>query len=77
MGSRQGGGKIILQGLSRYTIDDFKMTQNKFEVNWGNLNFKAYTTEEDAGSSYDTNASGLLMFAAQNGGVAGWYGSYF
>ena len=77
LGSRQGGGKIILQGLSRYTIDDFKMTQNKLEVNWGNLNFKAYTTEEDAGSSYDTNASGLLMFAAQNGGVAGWYGSYF
>jgi outer membrane receptor protein involved in Fe transport len=77
LGSRQGGGKIILQGLSRYTIDDFKMTQNKFEVNWGKLNLKAYTTEEDAGSSYDTNASGLLMFAAQNGGVAGWYGSYF
>ena len=77
LGSRQGGGKIILQGLSRYTIDDFKMTQNKVEVNWGKLNFKAYTTEEDAGSSYDTNASGLLMFAAQNGGVAGWYGNYF
>ena len=77
LGSRQGGGKIILQGLSRYTIDDFKMTQNKLEVNWGNLNFRAYTTEEDAGSSYDTNASGLLMFAAQNDGVAGWYGSYF
>ena len=77
LGTRQGGGKIILQGLSRYTIDDFKMTQNKIEVNWGKLNFKAYTTEEDAGSSYDTNASGLLMFAAQNGGVAGWYGKYF
>ena len=53
------------------------MTQNKLEVNWGNLNIKAYTTEEDAGNSYDTNASGLLMFAAQDGGVAGWYGSYF
>ena len=77
LGSRQGGGKIILQGLSRYTIDDFKMTQNKLEVNWGKLNIKAYTTEEDAGNSYDTNASGLLMFAAQTDGVAGWYGSYF
>jgi len=77
LGTRQGGGKIILQGLSRYTIDDFKMTQNKLEVNWGKLNVKAYTTEEDAGNSYDTNASGLLMFAAQNGGVAGWYGKYF
>jgi len=77
LGSRQGGGKIILQGLSRYTIDNFKMTQNKLEVNWGKLNLKAYTTEEDAGDSYDTNASGLLMFAAQNGGVAGWYGKYF
>ena len=77
LGSRQGGGKIILQGLSRYTIDDFKMTQNKVEVNWGKLNVKAYTTEEDAGSSYDTNASGLLMFAAQPGGPLGWYNQYF
>ena len=58
LGSRQGGGKIILQGLSRYTIDNFKMTQNKLEVNWGKLNVKAYTTEEDAGNSYDTNAAG-------------------
>jgi len=65
LGSRQGGGKIILQGLSRYTIDNFKMTQNKVEVNWGKLNVKAYTTEEDAGDSYDTNAAGLLMFIAQ------------
>ena len=77
LGSRQGGGKIILQGSSRFTIDNFKMTQNKLEVNWGKLNVKAYTTEEDAGNSYDTNASGLLMFSAQDGGVAEWYGSYF
>ena len=41
------------------------MTQNKVEVNWGKLNVKAYTTEEDAGDSYDTNAAGLLMFIAQ------------
>ena len=77
LGSRQGGGKIILQGSSRYTIDNFKMTQNKLEVNWGKLNIKAYTTEEDAGNSYDTNASGLLMFTSQEGGVAEWYGNYF
>ena len=77
LGSRQGGGKIILQGSSRFTIDNFKMTQNKLEVNWGNLNFKAYTTEEDAGDSYDTNAAGLLMFAAQDGGPSEWYGNYF
>ena len=77
LGSRQGGGKIILQGLRRYTIDNFKMTQNKVEVNWGKLNVKAYTTEEDAGNSYDTNAAGLLMFLQQPGGALGWYGSYF
>ena len=77
LGTRQGGGKIILQGLSRYTIDNFKMTQNKVEVNWGKLNVKAYTTEEDAGDSYDTNAAGLLMFAAQPGGPGGWYNNYF
>jgi iron complex outermembrane receptor protein len=74
---REGGGKIILQGLSRYTIEDFKMTQNKLEVNWGKLNLKAYSTEEDAGNSYDTNAAGLLMFTQQAGGVEGWYGEYF
>ena len=77
LGSRQGGGKIILQGLSRYTIDNFKMTQNKVEVNWGKLNVKAYTTEEDAGNSYDTNAAGLLMFTQQPGGALGWYNNYF
>ena len=77
LGSRQGGGKIILQGSSRFTIDNFKMTQNKLEVNWGKLNVKAYTTEEDAGNSYDTFASGLLMFSAQDGGAGGWYNKYF
>lgn len=90
LGTRQGGGKIILQGLSRYTIDDFKMTQNKLEVNWGKLNVKAYTTEEDAGGSYDTNAAGLLMFLSQPdasgnfphapndafAGVTNWYTMY-
>ncbi|MDG0967310.1 MAG: TonB-dependent receptor [Flavobacteriaceae bacterium] len=90
LGTRQGGGKIILQGLSRYTIDDFKMTQNKLEVNWGKLNVKAYTTEEDAGGSYDTNAAGLLMFLSQPDasgnfphaandafvGVTNWYTMY-
>jgi iron complex outermembrane receptor protein len=90
LGSRQGGGKIILQGLSRYTIDNFKMTQNKVEVNWGKLNVKAYTTEEDAGDSYDTNAAGLLMFLSQPdasgnfphpandafAGVTNWYTMY-
>ena len=77
LGSRQGGGKIILQGSSRFTIDNFKMTQNKLEVNWGKLNVKAYTTEEDAGDSYDTFATGLSMFSAQEGGVGEWYGNYF
>jgi outer membrane receptor protein involved in Fe transport len=90
LGTRQGGGKIILQGLSRYTIDNFKMTQNKVEVNWGKLNVKAYTTEEDAGDSYDTNAAGLLMFLSQPdasgnfphpandsfAGVTNWYTMY-
>ena len=90
LGTRQGGGKIILQGLSRYTIDNFKMTQNKLEVNWGKLNVKAYTTEEDAGDSYDTNAAGLLMFLSQPdasgnfphpandafAGVTNWYTMY-
>ena len=90
LGSRQGGGKIILQGSSRFTIDNFKMTQNKLEVNWGKLNVKAYTTEEDAGDSYDTNAAGLLMFISQPdasgnfphpandafAGVTNWYTMY-
>jgi iron complex outermembrane receptor protein len=90
LGTRQGGGKIIMQGLSRYKNDDFKMTQNKLEVNWGKLNVKAYTTEEDAGGSYDTNAAGLLMFLSQPdasgnfphaandafAGVTNWYTMY-
>jgi outer membrane receptor protein involved in Fe transport len=51
---------------------------------------KAYTTEEDAGGSYDTNAAGLLMFLSQPdasgnfphasneafAGVTNWYTMY-
>jgi outer membrane receptor protein involved in Fe transport len=77
LNSRKGGGKTILQGLSRYTIDNFSMTQNKVEVNWGNLNVRAYSTVEDSGDSYDTNATGLLMFLGQPGGASGWYNEYF
>lgn len=77
LNSRKGGGKTILQGLSRYTIDNFSMTQNKVEVNWGNLNVRAYSTEEDSGDSYDTNAVGLLMFLGQPGGAMNWYNQYF
>jgi len=90
LNSRKGGGKTILQGLSRYTIDNFSMTQNKVEVNWGNLNVRAYSTVEDAGDSYDTNAAGLLMFLSQPdasgsfphpannafAGVTNWYTMY-
>jgi outer membrane receptor protein involved in Fe transport len=77
LNSRRGGGKTILQGLSRYTIDNFSMTQNKVEVNWGNLNVRAYSTVEDSGDSYDTNAVGLLMFLGQSGGAPAWYNEYF
>lgn len=52
-----GTGNTIYTGASRYSIKDFKMGQYKFEINSKNWMFRAYTTQENAGSTFNLAAT--------------------
>ena len=55
-----GTGKTLYQGINRYAIKNFLMTQHKLEVTNDNWFARAYVVEDDAGDSYD------MTFAAIN-----------
>ena len=55
-----GTGKTLYQGINRYAIKNFLMTQHKIEVTNDNWFARAYVVEDDAGDSYD------MTFAAIN-----------
>ena len=52
-----GTGNTVYTGASRYSIKDFKMGQYKFELNNKNWMFRAYTTQENAGETYNLAAT--------------------
>ena len=52
-----GTGNTIYTGSDRYSLKDFKMGQYKFEVNNPNWMLRAYTTQENAGESYNASAT--------------------
>ncbi len=73
-----GTGNTIYTGASRYSIKDFKMGQYKFELNNKNWMFRAYTTQENAGQSYNLSATTQVFNEAwkPSGGNTGWYAQY-
>lgn len=56
-----GTGNTIYTGSDRYSLKDFKMGQYKFEVNNPVWSFRAYTTQENAGESYNATATTRLF----------------
>ena len=56
-----GTGNTIYTGSDRYSLKDFKMGQYKIEVNNPNWSFRAYTTQENAGESYNATATTRLF----------------
>ncbi len=56
-----GTGNTIYTGSDRYSLKDFKMGQYKFELNNKNWSFRAYTTQENAGESYNATATTRLF----------------
>jgi outer membrane receptor protein involved in Fe transport len=73
-----GTGNTIYTGASRYSIKDFKMGQYKFELNSKNWMFRAYTTQENAGQSYNLAATTQNFNEAwkPSDGSTGWYSQY-
>jgi outer membrane receptor protein involved in Fe transport len=56
-----GTGNTIYTGSDRYSLKDFKMGQYKVELNNKNWSFRAYTTQENAGESYNATATTRLF----------------
>ncbi len=52
-----GSGNTIYTGSDRYSLRDLKMGQYKLEFNSKNWLLRAYTTQEDAGKSYNATAT--------------------
>ena len=73
--TRTGRGSTIFQGANRYYIDNFTMSQHKFEVKNDNFFVRGYITNEDAGDSYDTRFAAINVNRSWKSDAA-WFGDY-
>ncbi|MFB9055403.1 TonB-dependent receptor [Mariniflexile ostreae] len=71
--SRIGRGNTIYQGANRYQLENFLMQQHRFEIRNDDFFFRAYTTGETAGDSYDMFFTGVNMNKV---GAEQWFGTY-
>jgi len=73
-----GTGNTIYTGSERYSLKDFKMGQYKLEFNNRYWNLRAYTTQENAGESYNTTVATRLFNESwyPSGGASGWFATY-
>ncbi len=70
-----GTGNTIYTGSDRYSLKDFKMGQYKIELNNKNWSLRAYTTQENAGESYNTTATTRLFNETWKASTV-WYQQY-
>ena len=73
-----GTGNTVYTGSDRYSLKNLKIGQYKLEINNKNWLIRAYTTQEDAGESF--NASATMAFFNEawkpSGGSTGWVAQY-
>jgi outer membrane receptor protein involved in Fe transport len=71
-----GSASTLYQGTDRYSLKDVKIGQYKAEVKGQHFYVRAYTTQEDAGSSYDMVAVATLMNEAYAPTATVWAPTY-
>lgn len=73
-----GTGSTVYTGSERYSLKDFKMGQYKLEFINKNWSLRAYTTQENAGESYNTTVGTRLFNESwkPSGGATGWFSQY-
>ncbi|GAC1592807.1 MAG: TonB-dependent receptor [Ginsengibacter sp.] len=73
-----GTGNTVYTGSDRYSLRNLKMAQYKFELNNPSWFLRAYTTQENAGESYNATVTTRLFNEAwkPSGGSSGWYAQY-
>ena len=70
-----GTGTTVYTGSDRYSLLDLKMGQYKLEFKHKNWNLKAYTTQENAGQSYNATVTTRLFNEAWKPSPQ-WYTEY-
>ncbi len=73
-----GTGNTVYTGSERYSLENFKMGQYKLELNNKDWVLRAFTTQEDAGNSYNTTVATRFLNESwkASGGETGWYSQY-
>jgi outer membrane receptor protein involved in Fe transport len=73
-----GTGNTIYSGSERYSLRALKIGQYKLELNNPNWMLRAYTTQENAGESYNATVTTRLLNEAwkPSGGSSGWFATY-
>ena len=71
-----GTGNTIYTGASRYSIKDFKMGQYKVELLNKNWMLRAYTTQENAGESFNLAATTQNFNETWKPSAAAWFPQY-
>jgi len=73
-----GTGNTVYTGSDRYSLRNLKVGQYKLEFNNKNWLLRAYTTQEDAGESYNATVTTRLLNEAikPSGGATGWFSTY-
>lgn len=59
--SNFGMGTTVYQGDNRYSLNDIKFWQNRFEFKHRNGFVRVYATQEDAGNTYDAVFTALIL----------------
>lgn len=73
-----GTGNTVYTGSDRYSLLNLKIAQYKIELVNKNWFVRAYTTQENAGDSYNATVTTRLVNEAwkPSGGTNGWYAQY-
>ncbi|MEO5500977.1 MAG: TonB-dependent receptor [Ginsengibacter sp.] len=73
-----GTGNTVYTGSDRYSLLNLKIGQYKLELINPNWFLRAYTTQEDAGESYNATVTTRLVNEKwkPSGGTTGWYYQY-
>ncbi len=70
-----GTGTTVYTGADRYSLKNLKMGQHKFELRHKNWYVRAYTTQENAGDSYNASALGAFLNESYRASSA-WFPLY-
>lgn len=73
-----GTGNTVYTGSDRYSLKNLKMGQYKLEFNGPDWFLRGYTTQENAGESYNSTVTARLFNEVwkPSGGSTGWYAQY-